>query len=657
MSQKTPTWVTSILDPLKCMHRTRSASSKVRSGEFARQQPEPSLESLGVDASTIGSETLAYIKKHNLTQGLIDAVARAAKNVHEEHSDAKVAIAHELLETSGPPVLNDDPCVLEPPPHASLLDNTVLFLPAVAVTQLQLEPNINDDHGPKTMWTGRYWQLRNILNKQSRLSRRVEMSVDEKARVHDLVTASPAALSSLLLVQKIWRAWFFRHHGRLAVLDHLEGLDVRGVMVYMHGSGGLTWHNARYARAAAGFSYVVVCPDEMAGSRFRSRATRALLTSRDATGYWENSLFYSGAKSAEGESLEFNTKVDEVLDDKEHFKTLYQKVYFVRRAELHFTLSRLPRFASHVGVVIMGTSEGAMTVSRFDDQRYGSMIVGRIIASYAAEFCYMHSRPEDGLLGGQKDVPTLNLIGSHDEFFGPPAHGTFSGSAASIIAGAAVKQGWGKVNITGNAYRSMAEQGVLSGLTVTFPGAKHDITLSHNHAVRDIFLDFLQQPHRCASVLARWETHPFLGAHAILVRKCAPAGTDDAATDEGVPGQRVTWIDMRANPKYPPTLPHRVAIRSRATEKEIPEESLADENEMLKALGEQAHALTAHSVVHVGAKAALAAMHKHSSKLDLHKAHGEEDPYAAVYELKVAAVKKSMAEGQGAGDGPRESDA
>uniref|UniRef100_A0A6T8E2L3 Uncharacterized protein n=2 Tax=Prymnesium polylepis TaxID=72548 RepID=A0A6T8E2L3_9EUKA len=340
-------------------------------------------------------------------------------------------------------------------------------------------------------------------------------------------------------------------------------------MVYMHGSGGLTWHNARYARAAAGFSYVVVCPDEMAGSRFRSRATRALLTSRDATGYWENSLFYSGAKSAEGESLEFNTKVDEVLDDKEHFKTLYQKVYFVRRAELHFTLSRLPRFASHVGVVIMGTSEGAMTVSRFDDQRYGSMIVGRIIASYAAEFCYMHSRPEDALLGGQKDVPTLNLIGSHDEFFGPPAHGTFSGSAASIIAGAAVKQGWGKVNITGNAYRSMAEQGVLSGLTVTFPGAKHDITLSHNHAVRDIFLDFLQQPHRCASVLARWETHPFLGAHAILVRKCAPAGTDDAATDEGVPGQRVTWIDMRANPKYPPTLPHRVAIRSRATEKEV----------------------------------------------------------------------------------------
>eukprot|EP00966_Prymnesium_polylepis_P099161 2296824-Prymnesium_polylepis.1 len=37
-------------------------------------------------------------------------------------------------------------------------------------------------------------QLRNILNKQSRLSRRVEMSVDEKSRVHDLVTASPAGL-------------------------------------------------------------------------------------------------------------------------------------------------------------------------------------------------------------------------------------------------------------------------------------------------------------------------------------------------------------------------------------------------------------------------------------------------------------------------------
>ena len=105
----------------------------------------------------------------------------------------------------------------------------------------------------------------------------------------------------------------------------------------------------------------------------------------------------------------------------------------MRRAELHFTLARLPHFAQRVGVVLMGTSEGAMTVARFDDQRYGGMIVGRVIASYAGEYCYMHSNAEDATIGGQKCVPTLNLIGTFDEFFGPPAHLTFEGSAVRRI--------------------------------------------------------------------------------------------------------------------------------------------------------------------------------------------------------------------------------
>ena len=53
-------------------------------------------------------------------------------------------------------------------------------------------------------------------------------------------------------------------------------------------------------------------------------------------------------------------------------------------------------------------------------------------------------------------MPTLNLIGTYDEFFGPPAFGEFEGSCAAQIS----KQpdGWGKRVITGNAYQSMLEQ-------------------------------------------------------------------------------------------------------------------------------------------------------------------------------------------------------
>jgi hypothetical protein len=101
-------------------------------------------------------------------------------------------------------------------------------------------------------------------------------------------------------------------------------------------------------------------------------------------------------------------------------------------------------------------------------------------------------------------VPTLNLIGTHDEFFGPPAHGTFLGSCAAQISAQA--DGWGKKSVTGNAYQSMLEQGIRAGLVATFPGAQHDITTTHNHGVRDVLLDFL---HRYAQLV---HGHVMIGA-------------------------------------------------------------------------------------------------------------------------------------------------
>ena len=83
----------------------------------------------------------------------------------------------------------------------------------------------------------------------------------------------------------------------------------------------------------------------------------------------------------------------------------------------------MPLSANMIGVTLMGTSEGAMTVSRFDDTRYGKLITARVINAFACEFCYFTPTRASADLGGQRDVPTLNLIGTHDQFFGPAPGG------------------------------------------------------------------------------------------------------------------------------------------------------------------------------------------------------------------------------------------
>eukprot|EP00913_Durusdinium_trenchii_P012768 g11987.t2 len=60
-----------------------------------------------------------------------------------------------------------------------------------------------------------------------------------------------------------------------------------------------------------------------------------------------------------------------------------------------------------------------MTVTRFDDQRYGDLIIGRFINSFSMEYCYFTPEPEAALLGGRLDIPTLNIIGTKDQYFGP----------------------------------------------------------------------------------------------------------------------------------------------------------------------------------------------------------------------------------------------
>ena len=126
----------------------------------------------------------------------------------------------------------------------------------------------------------------------------------------------------------------------------------------------------------------------MSSDEWRAKELKPLLNSQsDDTGYWVHQLFYGAKKDVDGEELWFSTSVEGVHADPQHYKDLYEKVYQVRRAELHYLLKRLPKAAQAFGVTLFGTSEGAMTVHRFDDQRYGSMITGRIINAFGCEHC------------------------------------------------------------------------------------------------------------------------------------------------------------------------------------------------------------------------------------------------------------------------------
>jgi len=313
----------------------------------------------------------------------------------------------------------------------------------------------------------------------------------------------------------------------------------------------------------------------------------------------------------------------------------------VRRAELHLLLSRLPHFAKRVGVVLMGTSEGAMTVTRFDDQKYGRMIVGRIIASYACEYNYMHSSPEHALFGGQLEVPTLNLIGTEDPFFGPPAHGDFEGSCAWKIA----QTGWGATEITGTAYKQMLSQGIMRGLVTTFPGAGHDITLTHNHGVRDVLLDFLQRPSRCYHLLHNWVGDVFLESHCALLAETGDKRSGsrknlrvETITDQAaVEGQRIAWISCAASVHVDSKTPHTEAVRQRRllnatlASGEANQEYLQMHNVNNRYLSD----FTGEFIGVIGQKAVIARL-QNKDALDIEEADLYSNLYAGVEEMVVA---------------------
>lgn len=142
-----------------------------------------------------------------------------------------------------------------------------------------------------------------------------------------------------------------------------------------------------------------------------------------------------------------------------------------------------------------------MTCARFDDQRYGGMLIGRFINSFSIEYCYFTPREVDGRLGGQLDVPTLNIIGTHDEYFGNIE------SVAKLVA-EDPETGFGKANLDGHGYSTLVEQGCTSGLVAYLEGGVHGPCATHDNFLRDLFMTFFTRPGAIYKLPRIWSLEP-----------------------------------------------------------------------------------------------------------------------------------------------------
>ncbi|CAJ1360220.1 unnamed protein product [Effrenium voratum] len=407
---------------------------------------------------------------------------------------------------------------LQLPSNPTLLDNTLLFLPERAVRDYNLEPNLDDKgDSEKYMWFGRVWELRALVDqmyqeKADAIRQRAEDLPESRKRELKLKMRDPAVRGKLKKLCARWKGSAFRRRCSFAVLDRLKYSHLRGTLIYAHGSGGCSWDNFRICRMIAGMGILVIAPDgfaypkESAMGQMRHKALAPLHLGSDDVDYWANDLLYT---SSAGGVFNYSTKAESVLKETQEYKDLYEKCYQLRRSELHFTIARLPAWVLSQGFFLGGTSEGAMTVARFDDQRYGEMIIGRFINSFSIEYCYFTPTPEAGLLGGQLDVPTLNIIGNKDQYFGA------EDSIAKVVAEHG--SGYGDKNLTGNGFNTMVRQGLENGLVCVLEDGVHSPCNTHDNFLRQLFNTFFSRAGSIWELHMIWEADPLLKSLVQLV--------------------------------------------------------------------------------------------------------------------------------------------
>lgn len=299
----------------------------------------------------------------------------------------------------------------------------------------------------------------------------------------------------------------------LYALSALADCIIKGYVVFVPGSSGLAGDSLRYVRMLAGQGYVVLAPDGCAvESKLRTRDVVQVLDEEASSEYWAKNLLYHD-DSAQG-MLAYTSSSEGYLTRREHFARIYCKTLHLRVSELSYTLRHLPPFITRHGVFLFAVSEGAIALSAFDDSPCHHLIRGRVLAAYSCEPNYWNYDVEGaGMLKGHPSIPTLNLIGEDDQFFG--AGKSIAVRVATTIAG--------RPPIAGHGFHTMCQVALQWGLVALLKGANHSMTLTHDAVIRELLTDFLERPqYACRELPSHWARLPRL-KHEIVCAQASPS--------------------------------------------------------------------------------------------------------------------------------------
>lgn len=326
--------------------------------------------------------------------------------------------------------------------------------------------------------------------------------------------------------------------------ESFRGMPCKGYVIYLCGSTGIVGDSFRYLRMMAGMGFVVIAPDMMVsaavkGSTLRTRQPKGcMLLDSAASDYWSPISLYEDKASCAGE-LVYSSQAEKFMSDPEAFNRMYSNIITLRQAELAHIMRLLPDMIRRKGVVLVGSSEGAVCLTSFQDEPFIDLINGRVILAYPCENNYWtYFRPEDAGIAGDPMVPTLNLVGCDDQYFGR------RDSVAAKVAEASDLP-----PPRGHAFDAMVERGLTHGLVCHFEGAVHTLLKTHDSVVREVFLDFLERPFfACRKLPVHWERIPHLRnhirryrryqqgpCHVLYVRFCKPPNAGIHTIDDSEP--------------------------------------------------------------------------------------------------------------------------
>jgi len=320
-----------------------------------------------------------------------------------------------------------------------------------------------------------------------------------------------------------------------------------GWVVFLHGSGGFTYDNWRYALDLASAGYGVLAPDSMGnatGARYRAPVAdlAKTLASDGDYSYWCDDEVYAGGcaafDEADGYPLCFSSDGDAIAADPKSWASYYAKVYELRRRELSRVVDWLEASATPLSdsiwtadkLFLAGSSEGGMAASRFYDNRLHGRLSGLLVLQWSCErnyfaACGAAKAPPWAICEGACDAPILVLEAARDPFFSK------NDSVAATVAAA---EGYA---LAGSAWATLERSDARRATSVVLPQrglAAHGLTGPSGNLVRAAVAAFLRDP------LAPLETP--LGPAAGLCRR----------TRAGQRADEFVCAELGAEPPAPP---------------------------------------------------------------------------------------------------------